>query len=86
MADHASIASLLAKYTPEQLQAMAELQQVEWSRGKEAPREQLARRLARFLTQDYGEAWDAAAVIIGSLGLGLTMHNLCTEMHHIMHG
>lgn len=86
--DHKPVEQLLEGYQAEACRQMTEIFQDDWEAGQRAPKATALRRLADHLIHkvEYDlEVWRAGAFILGTMGLELTMYNLCTEVHHIMH-
>lgn len=87
--DHAPIEKLLEGYQVEANRQMLEIFEDDYKAGKAAPKNTVLRRLAGYLLHDVydgdSEAWRAGAYILGTMGLELTIYNLCTEVHHILH-
>lgn len=85
--EHEPVTTLLESYTVEQMAVMGTLYLDDWTAGKATPKAKALRGLARHMQSEYDmNAWDAAAFILGTQQVDLTMADLCTEMHQILHG
>lgn len=86
-AEHEPVTTLLERYTEEQLEAMCTSHEEDWAAGQATPKATALRGLAQYMERDYRrDVWKSAAFILGTQERKLTMENLCTEVHHIVHG
>jgi ParB/RepB/Spo0J family partition protein len=87
--DHKPVEELLADLKADQLGKMAEQFSREWSDGEKVQKATSVvklRAMVRFMDTEYcNVSFEAAAFILGSSGIELTVENLATELHQLVH-
>jgi ParB family chromosome partitioning protein len=88
--DHAPISELVAAFNAKQRKAMLDIDKESWKLGQQHQSKgiQLARTMAR-LAADYElprDVFGLAAFLLGATDVALSLEQLATEAHYVMHG